>query len=164
MALRTACIWQQRRLGHWIYQKIAAPQKELPVVSNDDIRTSSRAIRDVHHFQCITSNVIKLIIIFCYLLLPFCCLIIAIARRVTRKPSTKQSLTISPSDSGQSCPSSSLQQILHAWRYFTINFSISSFSFSLVHSTKNVFDFISKPPKIRIGYPPNRGIWWYGIH
>lgn len=147
MAFRTACIWQQRRLGHWIYQKIAAPQKELPVVSNDDIRMSSRAIRDVHHLSILHSNILKLIINFSHLLLPFCCLTIEIARRVTRRPSSKHSRTISPSDSGQSCPSSSFQQILHALRYFRIKFPISSSSFSLEHSTKYVLDFITNNPK-----------------
>ena len=49
MAWWTACIWQQRLFGHWIYQKIAAPKNDPLVVVTAEIMRSSRAIENVHH-------------------------------------------------------------------------------------------------------------------
>jgi hypothetical protein len=46
--------------GHWIYQNNAAPAKEEPPVVTIDIKSSSRAIRDVHHLLMGFSIVIKI--------------------------------------------------------------------------------------------------------
>jgi len=127
MALWTAVIWQQRLLGHWIYQKRAAPKNDPPVVHNDETRSSSRAMGNVHHLLMRISIMIKIAENLDQL--RFCCCnsIIRIAERVTDNCDWSASAIISPSLIGHSWPSSALKRVSSACRFFRRNAWIWSY-------------------------------------